>query len=191
VQLASRPATSAINDFRGYMGRIASGSVRVGDPVVVLPSRQRTTVTGIVGFEGCHDAARVPDSVTLTLEHDLDIARGEVICGVQDAPEMRSEFTATLCWMAEQPLRLGRKYILRQTTQSVKAMVAQIQCVIDVNSFEQSPAAAELSKNAIAKVLVRTLNPIFCDSYQTNRETGGFILVDEDGTTAAAGIVES
>jgi sulfate adenylyltransferase subunit 1 len=190
IQLVSRPPGSDRNDFRGYMGKIASGRIRVGDPVVVLPSGHRTEVASIVTFDGNRDSAFAPESVTLTLASDLDTSRGDLIAGINGAPSLRREFQATICWMSPVPLRNGGKYLLRHTTRRVKAIVSAIQYRINPNTLERETGLTELHQNDIARISLKTLQPIACDSYRRNRETGAFILIDEANDTAAAGFVD-
>jgi sulfate adenylyltransferase subunit 1 len=190
IQLVNRPPGADRVDFRGYMGKIASGRIRVGEKVVVLPGGQQTEVTGIVTFDGVKESAFAPESVTLTLDKDLDTSRGDLIAGLANPPITQRDFQATICWMSPRPLRTGGKYLLRHTTRNVKAIVTAIHYRIDPNSLQQESGLAELHQNDIAQVSVKTLQPIASDSYKNNRETGAFILIDEANDTAGAGFVE-
>jgi sulfate adenylyltransferase subunit 1 len=190
VQLVNRPPTPELADFRGYMGRIASGRVRIGQPVLIMPAARRTTVTGIVTFDGDRESAVAPQSVTLSLAEDVDVSRGDMIAGIDDAPEARREFEATICWMNSKPLRPGGKYRLRHTTRLVKAIVSSILYRIDPNTIERQTAVTELHQNDIARVSIKTLLPVACDTYRENRETGSFLLIDEANDTAGAGFIE-
>ena len=189
VQLVSRPPSSEIPDFRGYMGRVASGRVAVGDPVTILPSGARTAVTGIVTKDAMLQEAVAGQSITLMLADDLDISRGDVISHVGDAPELRTEFKATLCWMGERRLHLNQRYELRHTTKGVRAIVNEIDYRLDVNTLERESPVSELQTNDIAQVRLKTLQPLVCDPYKINRQTGGFILLDETNNTVAAGMM--
>ena len=189
VQLVNRPPMPELGDFRGYMGRIASGRVRVGETVSIHPGGRQTTVTSIVRFDGDPDHAFAPESVTLTLAEDVDISRGDIIAGIEHPPKHLKELNATLCWMSREPMKLGAKYLLRHTTRKVKAMVSEISYKIDPNTLERATGITELRQNEIASVLVKTLQPIACDSYRLNRETGAFILIDESNDTVAAGFI--
>ena len=191
VQLVNRPPMPELTDFRGYMGRIASGRVNVGQEVAILPSGRRTKVTGITTFGGEKQSAFAPQSVTITLAEDVDISRGDLITGVDDAPAPKKEFEATLCWMSQRPMRAGAKYLLRHTTRKVKAIVSNIEYRIDPNTMAKETGLTELKQNDIARVTVKTLLPIACDPYRKNRETGAFILIDEANDTVGAGFVES
>jgi sulfate adenylyltransferase subunit 1 len=173
------------------MGQIVSGRVRVGQPVTILPSGRRTTVTGIVTFDGDLKSAFSPQSITLTLAEDLDIARGDMIVEDDDPPTPQTVMNAIVCWMSAKPLRAGKKYVLRHTTRRVKAMISGIDFRIDPNTLERSSAIEELKQNDIARVSIKTLQPIVCDPYRVNRETGAFILIDDSNDTVAAGFIES
>lgn len=190
VQLVSRPPVSAIPDFRGYMGRIASGRVRVGDTVAILPASTQSTVTGIVTQDGCLEEASAGQSVTLTLAEDLDVSRGDLIVTVANIPQSRTEFKATLCWMSERHLRLNQRYELRHATKTVRAIVNEIDYRLDVNTLERNSPVSELQTNDIAQVRIKTLQPIVCDPYDVNRQTGGFIILDETNNTVAAGMIQ-
>jgi sulfate adenylyltransferase subunit 1 len=190
VQLVNRPPLPELGDFRGYMGRIASGRVHVGETITIQPSGRRTQVTGIVTFDGDRESAFAPQSVTLTLAEDVDISRGDIITGVENTPEPRRELNATLCWMGREPMRVGAKYLLRHTSRKVKAMVTDIQYKLDPNNLDRAAGVTELRQNDIASVSVKTLQSIACDSYKVNRETGAFILIDEANDTVAAGFID-
>ena len=190
VQLVNRPPMPELTDFRGYMGRIASGRVSVGQDVSILPAGRRTKVTGISTFGGDIQSAFAPQSVTITLAEDVDISRGDLITGVDDAPAPKKEFEATLCWMSQRPMRAGSKYLLRHTTRKVKAIVSQIEYRIDPNTMAKETGLTDLKQNDIARVTVKTLLPVACDPYRKNRETGAFILIDEANDTVGAGFVE-
>ena len=191
VQVVSRPpASPEFPDFRGYMGRVASGSVKVGDRVLVLPSGARSTVTGIVTRDGRLNEAVARQSVTLTLADDLDISRGDVISVEDRPPVSRTDFKATLCWMNERKLRLNHRYVLRHTTKTVRAIINEIDYRLNVNTLERESPVTELQTNDIGQVRIKTLQPVVCDLYKLNRHTGGFILIDENNDTVAAGMIQ-
>ena len=191
VQMVSRPpASPEFPDFRGYMGRVASGSVKVGDRVVVLPSGARSTVTGIVTRDGNLNEALARQSVTITLADDVDISRGDMLSLENRPPVSRTDFKATLCWMNERRLRLNHRYVLRHTTKTVRAIINEIDHRLNVNTLERESPVTELQTNDIGQVRIKTLQPVVCDPYSLNRQTGGFIIVDENNDTVAAGMIQ-
>src|SRR5215469_473553 len=191
VQLVSRPpASPEFPDFRGYMGRVASGSVKVGDRIVVLPSGGRSSITSIVTRDGNLDEAFARQSVTLTLADDLDISRGDIISLEDRTPSPRTDFKATLCWMNERKLRLNHRYVLRHTTKTVRAIINEIDYRLNINTLERESPVTELQTNDIGQVRIKTLQPVVCDPYSLNRQTGGFIIIDENNDTVAAGMIQ-
>ena len=190
VQMVNQPTKmSAIPDFRGYMGRVASGSIRVGDPVLILPGGYRTTVSGIVTFDGSLQTASAPESVTLTLEDNIDVSRGDMISGVDNPAQNLTEFSAAVCWMSGSPMRIGEKYRLQHTSRLTRCIVTRVDYRINVNTLAQEHDIAELNINDIAIVWIKTLNPIAADPYEANRTTGAFILIDQDNNTVASGMI--
>ncbi|RJQ49547.1 MAG: GTP-binding protein [Gammaproteobacteria bacterium] len=176
-------------DFRGYMGRIESGRVRVGDEISVLPAGHRTRIKEIVTYEGNVPEASAPQSVTLTLTDEIDISRGDMLTHPHNAPRAGKELDAMLCWMSEEPLQPGRKYLIKHTTRTVKALLPEIEYKVDMNTLERAPAQ-ELKMNDIARVRVKTQKPLLCDPYRANRATGAFIVIDEhSNNTVAAGMI--
>jgi sulfate adenylyltransferase subunit 1 len=191
VQLVSRPpASPEFPDFRGYMGRVASGSVKVGDRIIVLPSGARSRVTSIVTRDGRLEEAFARQSVTLTLADDLDISRGDIIALEDRPPVSRTDFKATLCWMNERKLHLNHRYVLRHTTKTVRAIINEIDYRLNVNTLERESPVSEMQTNDIGQVRIKTLQPVVCDPYNVNRQTGGFIIVDENNDTVAAGMIQ-
>jgi len=191
VQMVSRPQSEQHHDFRGYMGRVSSGAIRPGDRVRVLPGGLTTVVTGIVTFDGDRESAQAPHSVTLTLEDDLDISRGDMLVGMDAGPKVGTEVSALLCWMAEAPLTEGKKYLLRHTSRTTKCLVTRVDHRIDIDTLEPATADTGLGKNDIGRASIRTLEPIVYDAYKDNRETGAFILIDPgDHSTVACGMIE-
>ena len=191
VQMVSRPQTEEWPDFRGYMGRVSSGTVAVGDPVRALPSGMTTRVERIVTFDGDLDAVGPGRSVTLALSDDIDISRGDMLVSVEDEPLATRSFAATVCWMSERPLEIGEKYLIKHTSKTTRAVVASIEHRIDVNTLEADSGDAGLAKNDIGRVQVRTLDALHCDAYRTNRDTGAFILIDsQTHDTMACGMID-
>jgi len=190
VQWVIRPQTEEHHDYRGYAGRVAGGVLRVGEEVVVLPSGHRTRIVGIDTFDGPLQVAFPPMSVTVRLEDDLDVSRGDLICRPEDAPEPTRELVATICWMADRPLREGARYALKHTTRTTLALVEQVHHRIDVDTLAPDPTASELHLNDIGVVTLRTGAPVLADPYGRNRVTGSFILIEEGSNdTVGAGMV--
>ena len=190
IQLVNRPPLPELGDFRGYMGRMASGRVSVGQQISIVPGGRKTTVTGIMTFDGDRKTAFAPQSLTLTLAEDLDASRGDMITGIDDAPEPRTQIEAMVCWMSPKPLKKGGKYRLRHTTRLVKALISGIEYRVDPNTLEKQATPEELRQNDIARISLKTLLPVACDGYQENRETGAFLLIDDNNDTAGAGFIE-
>lgn len=189
VQWVCRPQTDELHDFRGYMGRIESGSIRVGDPVTVLPSGLSSRIKEILLFKHTYEEAFAPQSVTLTIEDHLDISRGDMLVKAGEQPQIKKEFAAILCWLSEQPLNPRRKYIIKHTTRMVKGLVSQIDYRVDVNTLNHE-STDSLKMNDIARVVMKVLQPIVMDDYRRNRTTGSFILIDEtSNNTVAAGMI--
>ena len=185
VQLVLRPT----NDFRGFAGQVASGVLKPGDPVMVLPSGRTSRVKSIVTYDGEMARAFPPMSVTVCLEDEVDVSRGNMLVPPSHPPHITRCIDARLVWMGNQPLDLRRQYILKHCTQMVKAKVRYVRYRVDVNSFQRHPAA-ELKLNEIGTVVIDTHSPIFVDQYRRNRATGSFILVDPiSNATVAAGMV--
>jgi len=189
VQWVCRPQTKELHDFRGYMGRIESGAVKVGDAVTVLPSGLTSHIKEILLYESPADEAFAPQSVTLTIEDHLDISRGDLLVKTGEAPLVTKEFNAMLCWLSEQALDSKRKYLIKHTTRTVKAMVSGIDYRIDVNTLKQETVDT-LNMNDIAQVRLKVQQPLICDDYTRNHATGSFIVIDEtSNNTVAAGMI--
>jgi len=186
VNRPNRPTDPALHDFRGFSGQIAGGIVRVGQKVMALPSGQVSTVKQIWTYDGPLREAFCPQSITLMLEHDIDISRGDMIIGPDNLPGASADLRARVCWMHSRPLQRGRKYLLRHTTRTVQAVIADIEDRIDMATLEPVPDPAELALNDIGEVRLRTSGPLVFDGYSTNRLTGSFILI-ESGTNATVG----
>jgi sulfate adenylyltransferase large subunit len=188
VQWVIRPAHGS--DYRGYAGQVASGAFRVGDEVVVLPAGQRTSIATIDTYDGELAEALAPMSVTLRLADEIDISRGETICRPDQPPTAARELEADICWMTDAPLRPGGRYLIKQTTNSVTAIVDELRDHVDVHTLERAAPPAELALNDIGRVRLRTSAPLVFDPYAENRRTGSFILIDEtSNNTVGAGMV--
>jgi sulfate adenylyltransferase subunit 1 len=187
VQRVIRPD----QDFRGFAGQIAAGTIRPGDEVVALPSGVRTRVRSITTWDGDLKAAHVPQSVVLTLEDEADISRGDTIASATAPPHQASRLTATVVWMTAKPLRAGSTWRLKHGSRTVRARVVEIRSRIDVDRLEHREADA-LHLNAIGEVVLETTRPLLADLYRENRTTGCFILIDPaDNATAGAGMIRA
>jgi sulfate adenylyltransferase subunit 1 len=190
VQWVCRPQTQEYHDFRGYMGRIESGEIAVGDEITVLPSGRASKVKEIVTYDGKLQRAYAPQSVTLTLEDEIDISRGDMfVKSSANPPRVEKEFEAMLCWLAEAPLDLNRKYIIKHTTRMVKCLFSRLEYRVDVNTLAHHETA-KLNMNDIARVVMKVQQPLALDHYSKNRFTGSFIVIDEaSNNTVAAGMM--
>jgi sulfate adenylyltransferase subunit 1 len=189
VQWVCRPQTQEFHDFRGYMGRIASGEIAVGDEVTVLPSGRTSKVKEIVTYDGTLERAFAPQSITLTLSDEIDISRGDMFVKANAMPRVAKEFEATLCWLAESPLDLNRKYIIKHTTRMVKCLFSRLEYRVDVNTLAHHQTTL-LNMNDIARVVMKVQQPLALDHYKKNRFTGSFIVIDEaTNNTVAAGMI--
>jgi sulfate adenylyltransferase subunit 1 (EFTu-like GTPase family) len=185
VQRVLRPS----QNFRGFAGQIAAGTVRPGDSIMVLPSRRTSRVQSIVTFDGDLLEAYAPQSVTLTLTDELDISRGDLLVSPESPAIITTRFTASLIWMDEQPLDLTRRYLLKHTSRTVQAQVTAVLHRLDVATLEQQPAAT-LTLNGIGLVEIESVQPLTVDRYSTNRTTGSFVLIDPvNNATVAAGMI--
>jgi sulfate adenylyltransferase subunit 1 len=185
VQRVIRPN----QDFRGYAGQLVSGVVRPGDSILALPSGQRSKVKSIETFDGRLEEAVAPMSVTLTLEDEVDISRGDMLASTQKPPEVARQFDATVVWLNEQPLDLNRRYILKHTTQTLPAEVKAVKHRVNIKTLEHE-AAQSLEMNGIGVLRIETSRPIYFDAYTQNRSTGSVILIDpETNATVGAGMI--
>jgi bifunctional enzyme CysN/CysC len=191
VQYVIRPQSSSHPDYRGYAGQVASGILKPGDEVMVLPSGLTTTITAIDSPAGPVDEAFPPMSVTLRLADDIDIARGDLICRPNNAPSVAQNVEALICWMDEsRPLTVGGKYAIKHTTRAARAVVRGLNYRLDINSLHRDESATELKLNEIGRVKLRTTVPLLADQYRRNRTTGGFIVIDETtNRTVGAGMI--
>jgi sulfate adenylyltransferase large subunit len=191
VQWVIRPANgNGGSDYRGYAGQLASGALRKGEEVTVLPGGALTKIAAIDTYDGELDEAMAPMSLTLRLEDELDVSRGELICRPDEAPTVARELEADVCWMTDELLRPGSRYLLKHTSRSVSAVIDAIEDLVDVHTLERVGAPQELGLNDIGRVHLRTSSPLVFDSYRANRRTGSFILIDEaSNETVGAGMI--
>jgi bifunctional enzyme CysN/CysC len=186
VQWVIRPNTDEHHDYRGYAGQVASGSFRPGDDVLVMPAGRTTRIAKIDTFDGPLMEATPPRSVTILLEDDIDVSRGDLICRPHNRPVASQDLEATVCWMHERTLRPGATYAIKHTTRSARARVQALRYRIDIDTLHRDKTATELELNDIGRLALRTSVPLVVDEYRRNRATGGFILIDE-GTNDTVG----
>ncbi|MFH9424438.1 sulfate adenylyltransferase subunit 1 [Streptomyces sp. NPDC017529] len=192
VQYVIRPQTPELPDYRGYAGQVASGVLRVGEAVTVLPSGRTSTIEALDVLGEAVDVAWAPQSVTVRLADDLDISRGDLIAPAATPPATTQDVEATVCHVADRPLRTGQRVLLKHTTRTVKAIVKDIPSRLTLDDLSQHPAPGELAANDIGRVVLRTAEPLALDAYADSRRTGSFLLVDPaDGTTLTAGMAGS
>ncbi|MCX6479856.1 MAG: adenylyl-sulfate kinase, partial [Mycobacterium sp.] len=191
VQYVIRPQTLTHADHRSYAGTVASGIMRPGDEVVVLPGGKTTRITTIDGPEGPVSEAFPPMAVSISLADDIDISRGDMLARPQNQPAATVEFDATVCWMADEAtLEPGRDYIIKHTTRTTRARVTALDYRLDVNTLHRDKSATALKLNELGRVSLRTQVPLLLDEYTRNAATGSFILIDADtNVTVAAGMV--
>jgi bifunctional enzyme CysN/CysC/sulfate adenylyltransferase subunit 1 len=190
VNRPHNPTDEKMHDFRGYSGQIAGGIVRVGQRVVALPGGVSTTVKDIWTYDGSVKEAFCPQSVTLVLEHDVDISRGSMLISTDHLPGSSTDLHAEVCWMHPRALQAGKKYYLKHTTQTVQAVVTEVVNKLNMATLESIEAPGELVVNDIGEIRLKTAKPLVFDGYSVNRLTGSFILI-EQGTnaTVAAGML--
>jgi bifunctional enzyme CysN/CysC len=190
VQWVTRPMSDELHDYRGYAGEVASGVLRKGDEVIVMPSGRTTRIAGIDTYDGEVDEAYPPLSVTLRLEDEIDISRGDMICRPANRPKEAKDIDAMVCWMSERPLAPSGRYRIKHTSRTALAKVDEVVYRIDVNSLHRDQDAKSLELNEIGKLRMRLSTPLLVDEYRRNRATGSFILIDEStNDTVGAGMV--
>ena len=190
VQYVIRPNTDDYHDYRGYAGRVAGGVFKPGDDVMLLPSGFTTKIKQIDTYDGPVQEAYPPMSVTITVEDDLDLSRGDMIVRPNNSPEVEQTVDLMICWFNEKPLRPNGKYTLMHTSNEVRCIVKEVRYKLDINTLKRDFEFDQIEMNDIARVQLRTTKPLFFDSYNRNRITGSIILIDE-GTheTVAAGMI--
>jgi sulfate adenylyltransferase subunit 1 len=190
IQYIIRPQSDKYHDFRGYGGRVAGGIFKPGDSVTVLPSGLNSKILAINLLEEELEQARIGDSVTITLEDDIDISRGNMIVGSENIPLKDQDIEANICWFNERPLQVRGKYILRHTTTEAKCIIKSVNYKLNVNTLEQDPDDKSIKMNDVARISLKTADPLFFDDYRINNSTGSIILIEE-GTneTVAAGMI--
>ncbi len=190
VQYVVRPHSDEYHDYRGYAGRIAGGIFKKGDDVTVLPSGFSSKIKSIDTFSGEIDLAYAPMSVTITLEDEIDISRGDMIVRPNNQPESTQDLEVMLCWLNPKPPVARAKYYIQHTSNEARAMIKDILYKVDINTLHRMEDDKDINMNDICRVKIRTTKPLFTDSYRRNRNTGSIILVDEStNETVAAGMI--
>ena len=190
VQYVVRPQTKEHQDFRGYAGRVAGGIFRAGEEVMVLPSGFTTKIKSIELNGQPIQQAFAPMSVTMTLQDEIDISRGDVIAKPNNTPQTEQDVDVMLCWMNQKAMNVNSRYLVKHTTREVKGIVKEIQYKLDINTLQRVEGASQLAMNDIARIKLRTSQPLMFDSYRKNRITGSIILIDEGSyETVGAGMI--
>ena len=190
VQYVIRPQTKEYHDYRGYAGRIASGTFKVGDVVRILPSGFTSKIKTIDTLNDSLEIAYAPQSVTLTIEDDIDISRGDIIVNASNGLQHSQDIQVMVCWFNERPLALRGKYAIKHTTNDLRCMIKDVKFKMNINTLERDYDDKEVKMNDIVRLKLRTTKPIYFDSYRKNRITGSIILIDEvTNETVAAGMI--
>jgi len=191
VQFVIRPNTDEHHDYRGYAGRVAGGVLKKGDEVMLLPTGFVTKIAKIMGPDGEQNEAHPPESVTILIEDNMDLSRGDMIVREHNKPDISQDIEAMICWFDNtKPLQANGKYSIRHTTQDARCIVKEIRYKLDINSLHRELEDTEIRMNDMARVVLRTTKPLFTDSYRNNRITGSIILIDEGtNSTVAAGMI--
>jgi len=189
VQYIIRPQNGR-GDYRGFAGQVVGGVLKPGDEVIVLPSGLSTRIRTIDTADGEVAEAFPPMSVTVRLEDELDVSRGDMICRLHNQPTVTHDIDAMVCWMEEEPLRVGQMYAIKHTTRTVRALVKEVQYELNINTLHRSQEVGSLGINAIGRVRLRATQPLLIDPYRRNRQTGAFIIIDEaSNRTVGAGVI--
>ena len=189
VQYVIRPQNGR-DDYRAFAGQVAGGVLKPGDDVVVLPSGLPTRIRAIDTADGEVEEAYPPMSVTLRLEDEVDVSRGDMICRPHNQPDVAQDIDAMVCWMDESRLKAGQKYAIKHTTKTVRALIKEILYELDIHTLHRNQDIGELGINAIGRVRIRTTLPLLTDPYRRNRHTGAFIIIDETtNRTVGAGVI--
>jgi sulfate adenylyltransferase subunit 1 (EFTu-like GTPase family) len=190
VQTVIRPHSDAHHDFRGYAGRMASGIIRQGDAVTVLPSGISTTVKAVHTPAGQVDEAFAPQSITLELTDDVDVSRGDMIVRAGNQPKLTQDVQAMICWLGDEQVSKGSKWIIRHTARESRVILQAIDYRLNMETIQRETEVPSLQKNDIARISLRTALPLCIDAYRMNRVTGSFVLIDPVScATVAAGMI--
>jgi len=190
VQYVVRPQTAEFPDYRGYAGRMATGTLRVGDRVKALPSGFSSAVKSIDFYKDSMEMAYAPQSVTVTLEDEIDISRGDMIVRENNLPTISQDLDVMVCWLNEKPMQPRGKYAIKHTSNDARCMVKDVRYKININTLDRDKDDKQVGLNDIARITLRTTKPLYYDSYRKNRVTGSLILIDEaTNETVGAGMI--
>jgi sulfate adenylyltransferase subunit 1 len=190
VQTVIRPQTEEFHDYRGYAGRIAGGVFKVGDEVTLLPSGFQSKIASINTMDGEINEAYAPMSVTICLENEMDLSRGDMIVRTNNQPENSQDVELMICWMGEKPLVPNGKYALRHTSKDARCVIKEVNYKVDINTLHRMEDDKTIGMNDIGRIKIRTTSPLFYDKYTRNRITGSIILIDEaTNNTVGAGMI--
>ncbi len=190
VQYVVRPQSKDFPDYRGYAGRIASGRIGIGDKVTVLPSGFSSKVKSIDLYKDTYKRALAPQSVTITLEDDIDISRGDMLVGDANGPKVGQDIDVMICWFNEKELVPRGKYVIRHTSTEARCLIKEVNYKMNINTLEKEPEDKQVGMNDVARISIRTTKPLFYDSYNRNRTTGSLIIIDEaTNETVATGMI--
>ncbi|NJL76649.1 MAG: sulfate adenylyltransferase, partial [Saprospiraceae bacterium] len=190
VQFVVRPNNDDFHDYRGYAGRVAGGILKKGDEVMLLPSGFTSKIAKIDTFSGEVEEAFPPMSVTMLLEDDFDLSRGDMIVRVNNQPNVVQDLDLMICWFSDKPLQENGKYAIMHTTQEARCVVKEIRYRLDINTLHRDLEDKQIKMNDIARIAIRTTKPLFADAYRKNRITGSVILIDEHtNNTVGAGMI--
>jgi sulfate adenylyltransferase subunit 1 len=192
VQLVSRVKFGPSQEHRGYLGQVESGRIKVGERVVILPSRETARVLEIITVDGSRKTAGVGDAITITLDRQIDVSRGDVIVEATGLPRVTDRIRANVCWLGNEPLSVSRRYLIKHLTRTVRATIERVETHYDIETLKATLGAETLRTNDIGELVIRTSQPLIVDPYWANHATGSFIVIDEaTNATVAAGTVLS
>ena len=190
VQYVIRPLSDDFHDYRGYAGRVAGGVFKPGDQVTVLPSMQKSTIKSLDVYKTQVESVYAPMSVTITLNDDIDISRGDMLVTDDNMPLVTQDINLMVCWMNEKPLQLNGKYAVKHTTRDVRCIIKEVNYKVNVNNLQKMEGDLSVGLNDIACISIRTTKPLFVDPYKKNRRTGSLIIIDEaTNNTVGVGMV--
>ncbi|MDZ7717099.1 MAG: sulfate adenylyltransferase subunit CysN [Balneolaceae bacterium] len=190
VQWVTRPQSQEYPDYRGYAGRVAGGVFKPGDEVIALPSGFTSNIKSVETFENEEEEVFSPMSVTMTLEDDIDISRGDMIAKPDNQPEVGQDIELMVCWLNKKPLQPGGKYAIKHTTKEARCIIKEVKYKVNINTLHRAEGDKEIGLNDIGRIQIRTTQPLFYDSYKRNRNTGSLILIDEyTNETVGAGMI--